>query len=394
MATPSSRFKKVLVVTPVLLLGGTEMQMLSMVRILSHNGYRVSVCCCYEHDPRIVDEFRSASSTVELLNLDRSKGKRKLQQLLTLFQALVNLFRLHKDSIVHVQYVAPGLVPILAAKVSGIRTIFATIHYPRHAFGVKELFFVRLASRLCTQFFCNSTATERSWFGNSSRFDASMKSDVSHCTLFNGVDEKQISSLSSSVDRGPIRKEMGIGGEKVVGVVGRLRSEKGHEFLFHAMKNVFGSVPTARLLIVGEGPEKNRLRALAVELGIDRSIMWMGAKTQEETFCLYGIMDVVVVPSIFEGFGLTAAEAMAAAVPVVASNVDGLRDIVDDNSTGLLVPYGDVWRMTEAILRILCDEVLGKKMGMAGHEKIANQFSMPQYATLLLAAYDRYSQDA
>jgi L-malate glycosyltransferase len=392
---PSSlESKNVIVATPVLLLGGTEIQMLSMVRILLRNGFRVSVCCYYEYDPSIVEEFKSAGAVVKLLNLNRSAGTSTLGEIVMLFRALAEEFQSHRDSIVHVQYVAPGLVPILAAKFSGIRTVFATIHYPRHALGAMELYFVRLAARKSNLLICNSTATERSWFGSSKLYDAQMKLNVRHCTIYNSVDEKRISLISSSIDRNTKRKELGIGGEKLICVVGRLRSEKGHEFLFRAMVKVLHSLQSVRLLLVGDGPDKNRLQILAAQLGIEKSIIWAGTKTQDETFSLYGIANVVVVPSQFEGFSLTAAEAMAAGLPVVASDVGGLRDVVDDQSTGFLVSYNDVQRLSEALLQLLHDDPLSKKMGTAGRKKVERQFSLQQYEALLVSVYNRHRENA
>jgi L-malate glycosyltransferase len=366
------------------------MQMLSMVRILGSNGYRVSVCCYYEHDARVVDEFRSAGAEVELLNLHRSSGKTNFEEMITLFRTLVAVFQPHKGSIVHVQYVAPGLIPILAARRSGVRTIFATIHYPRHALGMMELFFVRLAARMCNLFMCNSAATERSWFGTQKLYDASIGLNGRHCTIYNAVDEEKISSLSSSLDRKATRGELGIGQEKIIGVVGRLRSEKGHEFLFHAMVKVLHSFPSVRVFLVGDGPDKDRLHALAVDLGIDKSIIWAGAKTQEETFSLYGIMDVVVVPSQFEGFGLTAAEAMAAGIPVIASNVGGLPEVVEDQKTGLLVPPGDVEKLSASILELLTDPVKRTRLGLNGRLRARQLFSLEKFRTSMMSVYEHF----
>jgi len=388
---PSSlQLKNVLVATPVLLLGGTEMQMLSMVRILVKNGYRVSVCCYYEYDLHIVDEFQSAGAVVELLHLNRSIGKSTFGEIVDLFRALVAEFQSHSGSVVHVQYVAPGLVPILAAKFSGVRTIFATVHYPRHTLGAMELFFVRLAARMCNLFMCNSAATERSWFGTHRLYDASMRLNGRHCTIYNAVDEEKISSLSSSVDRDAKKGELGIGQEKIIGVVGRLRSEKGHEFLFYAMVKVLHSFPSVWLFLVGDGPDKDRLHALAVKLGIEKSIIWAGAKTQEEAFSLYGIMDVVVVPSQFEGFGLTAAEAMAAGIPVVASNVGGLPEVVEDRQTGLLVPPRDVEKLSASILELLTDPAKRSRLGVNGRLRVQQLFSLERFRASIVSVYEHF----
>jgi glycosyltransferase involved in cell wall biosynthesis len=393
MAVAPVNKKPVLVTTPVLLSGGTEMQMLSMVRILIKEGYRVSVCCYYEFDPAILAEFESAGAAVNLLRLKRSTGKSTLDEIAILYRLLRKLFQAHPDSIVHIQYVAPGLIPVLAAKFSGIKTIFATIHYPRHMLGLKDVFFVRLASRMCTLFICNSSATERSWFGTSEVFSGTVKTDQPHCTIFNGVDEKKIGRLSSSVNTTAARKKLGIKREKVVGVIGRLRGEKGHEFLFRAMVGVLSSRPSVKLLMLGDGPDRNFLMSRAKDLRIEKNVVWGGTKAQRDIFSLYGIMDLVVVPSQFEGFSLTAAEAMAAGVPVVASDVGGLRDVVDDHETGLLVPYNDIERLQSAILQLLNDEKLSRTLGVSGRKKVKRQFSMEQYKASLLAVYRIFSEN-
>ena len=120
MAKPS----QVLICIPMLLVGGTEMQSLNLVRVLVSNGYQVTVCCYYEHEELMVSGFRSTGAKVILMNLKRSGG------LFNLIRELMKLFRSSQPNIVHVQYVAPGLIPIIAAKLSGLRTVFSTVHQP------------------------------------------------------------------------------------------------------------------------------------------------------------------------------------------------------------------------------------------------------------------------
>jgi L-malate glycosyltransferase len=381
--------KTVVIALPMLLRGGTEIQTLALVRVLKGHGYRVIVCCYYEWEMAMVEEFRKEGAEIILLRLQRKNGRISLMKMLLLLWELRKFYRQAKPDIVHVQYVAPGLIPIIAARLGGIKKVFATIHYPRHSFGTREEKLVRVAARLCTIFFCNSLATERSWFGSGSVYDGgTFTTQSSHCTVYNTVDLQRIEKHAHGKNRADMKEKMGLGNKFVVGIVARLRSEKGHAFLFHSMKQVLRSAPNAMLAVVGDGPDALALRQLADQLGIAGSIFWLGTKSQEETFALYGIMDVVVIPSEFEGFGLSAAEAMAAGVPVVASNVDGLREVVEDGVSGILVPFGDVEKMASALLAVRFDAVKAKEMGQKGRRRVEDLFSLAQFEKAINAAYE------
>ena len=381
--------KTVVIALPMLLRGGTEIQTLALVRALREHSHRVTVCCYYESESGMVEEFREEGGEVILLRLQRKNGRISIVQMLLLLWELRKFYRKTTPDIVHVQYVAPGLIPILAARLAGVKKVFATIHYPRHSFGTREKRLVRAAARLCTIFFCNSLATERSWFGSGSVYDGgAFTPQSSHCTIYNAVNIQRIEKHAHAASRAVMKKRNGIENKLVVGIVARLRSEKGHAFLFHSMKQVYRSAPNALLAVVGDGPDALALRDLADKLEIAGSILWLGAKSQEETFALYGMMDVVVVPSEFEGFGLSAAEAMAAGVPVVASNVDGLLEVVEDGVSGILVPFGDVKKMTSSLLAVLFDTVKAKEMGKKGRERVEDLFSLARFDKAISAAYE------
>ena len=98
-------------------------------------------------------------------------------------------------------------------------------------------------------------------------------------------------------------------------------------------------------------------------------------------------MDIVVVPSEFEGFGLSAAEAMAAGLPVIASNVGGLREVIDDGKSGMLVPFGDTVKMSSAILALLSDHERANRMGKNGKLRIEQLFSVNIFHNAIVAAY-------
>ena len=204
--------KNIVIALPMLLRGGTEIQTLALVRVLRKQGHRIIVVCYYESENEMVEEFRQEGGEVILLQLHRENGRISLMQMLLLLSELRKFYRKTKPDIVHVQYVAPGLIPILAAHFAGVKRIFATIHYPCHSFGTREKKFVRVAARLCTIFFCNSLATERSWFDSGSVYKGgAFTPRSSHCTVYNAVDIDRIEKYAHPANRADMKKRNNVG---------------------------------------------------------------------------------------------------------------------------------------------------------------------------------------
>jgi glycosyltransferase involved in cell wall biosynthesis len=375
----------VLIAIPVLLVGGTEIQTLNLVNVLVSAGYRVLICCYYEYDQDMVKRFETAGATVTLLKYERAKG------LWHLAKGLMKLFREKKPDIVHVQYIAPGLVPIVAAKIAGVKTIFATVHQPGSAYGWKAKMLLRTAARFCTAFFCVSRSVEETWFGDSEVFDPdNITAGRRHFTVYNAVDADRIESIVKATNREELRKSLGVNGKKIVGVVGRLREEKGQIVLLDAMVEVIKTIPDAMLLVVGDGPDRVSLELRAKSLGLASNILWLGQKNPEEVYQLYSIMDVLAVPSLFEGFGFAAAEAMAAGIPVVGTRIDGLTEVVDDGVTGILVPPNDSPALAHAILEFVGDTTRAESAGVRGKERAVSLFSVERFRTSMLASYKQF----
>lgn len=165
-------------------------------------------------------------------------------------------------------------------------------------------------------------------------------------------------------------------GDKVVGIVARLVKEKGFLPLFEAFLEVKKQVPEATLLVVGpEEPEKeDALDPKEVSrYGIEKSVIFLGERTDVEE--LYAVMDVFVLPSFREGLGLSVLEASAMEIPVVASDIRGCREGVEDGVTGFLVPSNNPERLAEALVRVLKNPQEAKSMGKAGRKKVEKEFN-------------------
>jgi glycosyltransferase involved in cell wall biosynthesis len=159
----------------------------------------------------------------------------------------------------------------------------------------------------------------------------------------------------------------------VVITVGRLEEQKGIEYLLRAAVTVLQSRPDCQFLIVGDGHDRASLHALAATLGIDRRVWFVGSR--DDVPGLLRASTVFVLPSLWEGMPNALLEAMAAGVPVIATAVEGSREIVQSEHSGLLVPPADPGELSQAILRLLNDPDLARGFSVAAQLDIQKRFS-------------------
>jgi glycosyltransferase involved in cell wall biosynthesis len=174
----------------------------------------------------------------------------------------------------------------------------------------------------------------------------------------------------------------------VVGIISKLWEGKGHEVLFRAWKSILDDwkgTGTPVLLVVGEGPLESGLRHLARSLGIAHSIVFTSFRSDIPE--ITAALDIAVLPSAFEGMGRVILEAMAAAKPVVASNVGGIPDLVKEG-TGILVEPGAVEPLATAISTLLSDDRLRIEMGHEARNSLKDDYSSKTMVESIHAFYD------
>lgn len=160
-----------------------------------------------------------------------------------------------------------------------------------------------------------------------------------------------------------------------IGCVARLEKEKGIEFLIQTIKIVREFIPFARLIIVGEGSERKKLRWLAERLDLKEAVQWVGH--QEEVQKWYGYFDVYVLPSVTrESFGITLVEAMASGLPVVASRIGGIPEVIDHNKNGLLTKPGNSQDLADKLLYLYNNRSTAREMVVAARQKVEDSFSL------------------
>jgi len=167
--------------------------------------------------------------------------------------------------------------------------------------------------------------------------------------------------------------------------VGRLRRYKGVDWVIRVMPRVLARVPDAKLVVIGDGPDRARLGAMLAKSGAAHSVEFLGFAPRADKARRMREAWVVVQPSRKEGWGLTVVEAGASGTAVVAADSPGLRDSVRRDVTGLLVPFGDDRAMEEALVRVLSDATLRERLAHAGIEWAA-RFTWPGCAARSLDA--------
>lgn len=367
---------KVLVAIPCLLLGGTEYQTLNLVKALKESGYDIQVLCYFEHDPRMVTYMHETGADVVLMSPNGIRPGKFLTKLSALFRGFRETLKTYQPDIVHVQYMAPGSLAILLFKLLGAKKVLATAHVPGHIY--KNTSIPRFITRYMTDLFlCVSKSSEQAFFDIEPHlYDAQLhQAGRKHFTVYNCTDipEKQPRNTTNH----PL----------TLGVVSRLSHEKGIDILIRAMPKILSLLPDVRLLIVGDGARKQDLQTLSIELHCDHAITWAGLQPKELLESYYTQMDIVVIPSRFEGFGLTAIESMSYAIPVVASCVDGLAEIIEDQKSGILINSEDPSALSNAVISLIQNSDLRRQIGENGYNRVKATFEYNIYQKTMATMY-------
>jgi glycosyltransferase involved in cell wall biosynthesis len=202
--------------------------------------------------------------------------------------------------------------------------------------------------------------------------------------VYNGVPL----DFSRGADGESVRREFGISPSVPLMVsVGRLGSVKGHIHYVDAAEHVLDEIPEARFLLAGSGAEEESLRREAAEHDLGDRFIFAGRR--DDVADILSASDVVVVPSLYEGFGLVAVEAMAAGRPVIGTRVGGLPEVIDDGSTGILVEPASPEQLATAIIRFCNDPELRDRMGQSGQKRYRRLFTRSRMIREFASVYEQ-----
>ena len=360
--------------------------LLPLIDRLFADGYEVHIACS---SGKHLGYMEDRGYVVHRVPIKRTIAP--LSNLRSLFR-LNQLIRREGFDIVHVHTPVAAALGRIAAKLARTPVIVYTAHgfyfhdlMPRWKRRV-IIWIERWLGRCCTDMLFSQSAED---LQSAVREHIVPKEKV--LWIGNGVDPR----LFGLPPREDLRVELGLAPEnKVVGFIGRLVREKGVEELFEVMGKVVQEIPTAKLLVVGDtlGSDRDcrvieRLKKLINHERLQNAVLFAGFR--EDIAELLAVMDVFVLPSHREGMPRTVLEAMAARKPVIATDIRGCREEVVQGVTGLLVPVGDSDELAKAILKLLGDDELARRMGEAGRKRVETEFDQKLVLERQSKVYDQ-----
>lgn len=191
--------------------------------------------------------------------------------------------------------------------------------------------------------------------------------------IYNGIDTERFFPADAQ-EKKAAKERLNLKNAPVLGIIARLSQVKGHAYLIEAMRLVLDKVPSAQLLIVGDGKIKKDLSDLSQKLGLENNVYFL--PSVKDTSQILAAIDIFVMPSLSEGLGLSLMEAMACSLAVVGSRISGIRDAVDEDKDGLLAAPKDSKELAEKILYLLSNEGRRVELGLKAREAIKNKFSL------------------
>lgn len=359
--------------------GGLERVVLDLIRHGRASGRAMAVACL-ERPGRLAPLAEAAGA--EVYCADKGPGRRP-----EVVGRLREAFRRFRPDVVHTHQVAALYYAGPAARREGIRAVVHTEHSDHAAWRPGR------AGRLRARLLWGLTARHaRRFIGVSEDIIASasayrMIPQAKLAIVRNGIETSSFAPTTG----GTRFATLGLGipeGSEIVGTVGRLVEVKRQDLLIRAFGRVSEVRPSARLVLVGDGPEREALGDLARSLGIADRVHFAGY--QERPGSLLGEMDVFAMTSRIEGLPLSILEAWSAAVPVVATAVGGVAHLIRDGEDGCLVPPGDDRAVARAIDGLLSDPSRARRIGEAGRARAVAEFDV----AVMAEAYDRQYAEA
>lgn len=331
-------------------ISGSEAHLLSLLPALRERGWNVRMLMLHEHEPGAWDFARALEARG--VPIDAIPVRADVDPIA--FVRLVGYLLRLRPAILHTHLVHAEWYALLAGALAGVPVRITTKH------GFNEF-------------------REAPYFGVADRAVASL-ADV-HIAISRGLaryledvegfDRESFEIVHYGIEPDGEPPAYADATPRLL-CVGRLIPIKGHVVLLRAFAEARKRLPDLELDIAGRGPLEPALKALVRELGIADAVRFLGHVSPIQQAIERSA--VVVVPSMGEGFGMVALEAMERARPVIAAAIGGLGELVRDGETGLLVPAGEAEPLTEAIVRIAGDLELARRMGEAGRARAVSRF--------------------
>lgn len=372
---------KVLEMIDKTFLGGGQIHILSLAKCLNRNKFEVSVCS--NKQGPLVDELKKNYIKHFPVSFQKNPHPKIIQKIRDVLDSQFDILHTHGG--------VAGFWGRLAARKSSVPVVIHTlhgIHYLHYRnFILKHLsvYLERWLSRHTDAVIFVSDSDKKK--GEDYRLAPKEKMVV----IKNGVD---FSSFPQNLEQKPkhdLRKQLGIEPHQpVVGTVARLHRQKGIVYLLQAATRIYPHFSQVKILLVGGGPLRRKLERLSQKWGLENYVLFLGER--KDTPSLLALMDVFVLPSLWEGMPYVIMEAGALGRPVVATAVDGVKELIQNGKEGLLVPPGDAKSLSTALIQLIKKRDYGTQLGKNIQRKIRQEYDQTQMVKEVERVYLRLSR--
>ena len=349
---------KLLQITHDLAIGGLQQVVVNICRSINRDKFDVSVLCLRSLG-ELVPEIESLGIKVTCL-LQKNKGTDYLS-----FLRVAKILRQENIEVIHTHNTQPFVDGTIGALLSGVKTIIHTDHARPFPDKKRYMFAEWAMSHFSHKIVGVSDHTSQ----NLMEFEKISPKKI--VTILNGID---VSRFGIKIDKEKKRRELGLPPKgPVIGLCVRLAEQKGLTYLLRATKDILDRYPDLSLVIAGEGPLEYALQDEAKKYGIDRQVFFLGPRLDIPE--ILNVLDLYVLPSLWEGLPMVILEAMAAGCPIVASNVGGVPKVITHGENGLLVEPKNIDQLVSSVDRLLRDVDLRLKFSQKNLELVHNKYS-------------------
>jgi glycosyltransferase involved in cell wall biosynthesis len=348
--------------------GGGERAFAQIVNRLSGTKYKIMVACL--PTGAFIEKIKGSGAQIKSVDMRNRFNLGVILQLSSLIKS-------EKIDIVHSQGVRADFFARIASKLASVSSTISTVQMPVGGFDVslvKKLVYMalnRFSECFVDRFVVTSDTLEKTMI---EKHGIASQRIVK---IYNGVevDEYCMADEEMVCRRLRFRKESGLGDKvPIIGVIGRLVWQKGFECFIEAIPEVLNKFKHARFLIVGEGVLKDELEARCKKLKLADNIIFTGFRSDIKD--ILASIDIFVMPSLLEGLPMILLEAMAMAKPIVATDIDGIKEVLVDGEAGLLVPPRNKEALSGTIINLLVNKDKSYQMGMAARKIVKEKFGV------------------
>lgn len=355
------------------------------IELLQEMGYEVHVACNFEKGSTCTDEKvlelkkKLKQLHVRFFQIDFERNVMKLNQDLKAYKQVLKLVRKYHYTFIHCHSPIGGVVGRLVGHKTNTKVIYTAhgFHFYEGAPLLNWLIYYPIEKLLSRFTDVLITINQEDYQRAKSKFHAKR---VEYVPVV-GIDIKRFQNVK--VDILQKRKELGIRSKDIVLLsVGELNKNKNHEIVIKALSGL--DRPDVKYLLVGQGELKNYLKNLARKLEVEDQVKFLGFRSDVAE--IYKIADAFIFPSKREGLGLAAIEAMASGLPLITSNIHGIKDYSKENITGFLCDANDWKTWKVKIEKILKEEKARKEFGKNNIE-IASQYDVKKISSIMHKIY-------